>query len=112
MKGKTRNEMFATAMARRAHRSYLLAEQTCRLTAKMPQPDKFLDDESDEEGFIKPKAPPIYLRSPKLDMKTLSLMSAKEYPSKNPQVKATRIVRATAKEKTPSYMKDTIRDRV
>ena len=78
----------------------------------MPQPDKFLDDESDEEGFIKPKAPPIYLRSPKLDMKTLSLMSAKEYPSKNPQVKATRIVRATAKEKTPSYMKDTIRDRV
>ena len=54
-----------------------MAEQTCRLTAKMPQSDNFLDDESDEEGFMKPKPPPIYLRPPVIDKKMMALMSSK-----------------------------------
>ena len=109
MGGKSRSSLQASAMARRAYRSYLLAEQTCRLTSKIPQTDKFVSDESDDEGFIKPKPPPTYIRPPKIDMKTLSLLSAKEYPSKNPLIRRTAIMRSTEKAKTPSYMKDTIR---
>jgi len=97
------------AMARRCYRAYLLAEQTCRLTAKMPQSDNFLDDESDEEGFMKPKPPPIYLRPPVIDKKMMALMSSKEYPGKGPVQKRTHITRVAEKSKTPSYMKDTIR---
>ena len=43
----------------------------------MPQSDNFLDDESDEEGFMKPKPPPIYLRPPVIDKKMMALMSSK-----------------------------------
>lgn len=42
-------------------------------------------------------------------MKTLSLLSAKQYPSKNPLVRKTAIMRNTEKAKPPPYMKDNIR---
>ena len=45
----------------------------------MPQSDNFLDDESDEEGFMKPKPPPIYLRPPVIDKKMMALMSSKVF---------------------------------
>lgn len=109
MHGHDRSTLQATAMARRSYRAYLLAEQTCRLTAKMPQTDNFVCDESDEEGFVKPKPPAVFLRAPTLDMKTLSLMSAKEYPSKSPMVKKMAIIRAATKEKPPTYMQVIIR---
>jgi len=77
----SRDELLRSAMARRTKRAYQLAEQTCRLTALMPQNGTFLSDESDEEGFVRPKPKPIYFRhTTKPDYKTLSEMSEKEYP--------------------------------
>jgi hypothetical protein len=95
-------------MAKRVKRAYLLSEQTCRLSAKIPNPEDFLSDESDEEGFVKPKSLPVYLRPPKIGMKTLALLSAKEYPSKVPKVKKITLIDQSDRVRPPAYMKAVI----
>jgi hypothetical protein len=105
----TRAFLQENAMARMSKRAYLLSEQTCRLSAKKPESEDFLTDESDEEGFVPLRPPPVYLRQPKIDMKTLALLSAKEYPSKYRLVKKKTLSGKSDKEKAPSYMKGVIR---
>ncbi|CAG5113157.1 Oidioi.mRNA.OKI2018_I69.chr2.g7292.t1.cds [Oikopleura dioica] len=97
-----------TKMARRSKRSYYLIEQTCRLTANLPK-SHFLREESDDDGDIPDKAPPIYLRKPKVDPATLALMAAHDYPKEGSVVKKRVMVRQNDSGKVPSYMKATIR---
>jgi hypothetical protein len=104
-----RSVLLRNAMARRSKRAYALAEQTCRLTARQPQSSTFLENESDDEGFVKPNGKPIYLRKPKIDPKTLVTLAKKEYPSSTPSTRKTAVIRNVEKTKTPSWMKDTIR---
>ena len=52
-----------------------------RLTALQPRSANFITDESDDEGFVRPKPKPIYFRhTVKPDFKELSTLSSKEYP--------------------------------
>ena len=105
----SRDILLAKAMARRSKRAYALAEQTCRLTARHPHTHTFLADESDDEGFVRPKPKPIYLRKPKIDPKKLVEMASNDFaiPVNRPQ-KST-VMRATEKQRTPPYMKETVR---
>ena len=51
------------------------------MTARQPQTAVFLSDESDDEGFVRPKPKPIYFKhTTKPDLKLLSEMAKKEYP--------------------------------
>ena len=92
-------------MARRSRRAYNLAEQTCRLTARNPHTHTFLADESDDEGFVRPKPKPIYLRKPKIDPKKLVEMAADDFsvPEKRPMRSV--VMRSMGKERAPAYMK-------
>ena len=56
-------------------------KQTCRLSSLQPKNASFISDESDDEGFVRPKPKPIYFQhTVKPDLKVLSEMSEKEYP--------------------------------
>ena len=80
----SRDELLKGAMMRRTKRAYQLAQQTCRLSSLQPNNASFVSDESDEEGFVRPKPKPIYfLHTVKPDLKVLSEMSEKEYPGAN-----------------------------
>ena len=109
MNDLTRDVLLAKAMARRSKRAYSLAEQTCRLTARHPHTHTFLADESDDEGFVRPKPKPVYLRKPKIDPKKLVEMASNDFvvPASRPQ-KST-AMRSTEKQRTPPYMKETVR---
>jgi len=107
---KPRDQLLKAAMSRRTKRAYKLAEQTCRLTARQPQTASFLSDESDDEGFVRPKPKPIYLRTTKPDLKTLAEISKREYPRPEASMVTTKPVkRQQGKEKNHTYMKETIR---
>jgi len=77
----SRDELLKGAMMRRTKRAYQLAQQTCRLSSLQPKNASFISDESDEEGFVRPKPKPIYFQhTVKPDLKLLSEMAKKEYP--------------------------------
>ena len=77
----SRDELLRGAMMRRTKRAYQLAQQTCRLSSLQPKNASFISDESDEEGFVRPKPKPIYFRhTVKPNFKLLSEMAEKEYP--------------------------------
>jgi len=107
---KPREQLLKAAMSRRTKRAYKLAEQTCRLTARQPQTAVFLSDESDDEGFVRPKPKPIFLRTTKPDLKTLAELSKREYPRPEASLVTARpIKQQQGKEKNHTYMKETIR---
>ena len=77
----SRDELLKGAMLRRTKRAYQLAQQTCRLSSLQPKNASFISDESDEEGFVRPKPKPIYFKhTVKPNLKLLSEMATKEYP--------------------------------
>jgi len=63
------------------HFAFDKSHKNLRLTALQPQCANFITDESDDEGFVRPKPKPIYFRhTVKPDFKELSTLSSKEYP--------------------------------
>lgn len=80
------------------------------MTARQPQTAVFLSDESDDEGFVRPKPKPIFLRTNKPDLKTLAELSKREYPRPEASLVTARpIKQQQGKEKNHTYMKETIR---
>ena len=103
-----KDQTATTSMAKRSKRSYRLIEQTCRLTTKILQQESFLSDESDDDGIVG-KSNPVFLRKPKMDMKTLAMHSAKEYPSSGAIIQKAYKIQSSKTSDVPAYLKSPIR---